>query len=141
MKNSFLVLLILLCGTVSLSAQSITGKWKTIDDTTGKEKSIIEITEKDGKYYGKIIKLLNPSVENPVCDKCPGVEKGKPIVGLTIIKGLVKKGSEYTDGKITDPESGKEYKCTIKPNGSNKLDVRGYVGISLLGRTQTWVKA
>ncbi|WP_430611896.1 DUF2147 domain-containing protein [Flavobacterium sp. JP2137] len=142
MKKTVLVLFVMLLGSMAtLQAQSVVGKWKTIDDATGKEKSIIEITEKDGEYFGKIIKLINPTVENPKCDKCPSPDKGKPILGLTIIKGLVKKGQEYTNGKILDPQSGKEYKCTIKLNGSNKLDVRGYVGISLMGRTQTWVRA
>ncbi len=141
MKNSILVLFVMFLGSMTtLNAQSITGKWKTIDDTTGKEKSIVEITEISGKYYGKVIKLIKPTVENPVCDKCPGTDKGKPIVGLTIIKGLVKKGGEYTDGRIIDPQTGKEYKCTVKLNGVDKLDVRGYLGISLLGRTQTWVR-
>ncbi|TDS58862.1 DUF2147 domain-containing protein [Myroides indicus] len=123
-----------------VSAQSVTGKWRTIDDNTGKEKSIVEIYEENGKYFGKIVQLLNPTKKNPTCDACPGDDKGKPIEGLVIIKDLQKKGDEYTGGKITDPQSGKQYKCTIKLNGKDKLDVRGYVGISLIGRTQTWLK-
>ncbi|MEK6451429.1 MULTISPECIES: DUF2147 domain-containing protein [Myroides] len=141
MKNFLTCLIMVLGVSLSMNAQSIVGKWKTIDDNTGKEKSIINIYEKDGKYYGQVKKLLNPSKPNPTCDKCEGDEKGKPIEGLVIIKGLTKKGDEYTGGKITDPESGKQYKCTVKLNGKDKLDVRGYVGLSLLGRTQTWVKA
>lgn len=141
MKNYLICLVMILGVSLSINAQSIVGKWKTIDDSTGKEKSIINIYEKDGKYYGQVKKLLNPSKANPTCDKCEGEDKGKPIEGLVIIKGLTKKGEEYTGGRITDPESGKQYKCTVKPNGKDKLDVRGYVGLSLLGRTQTWVKA
>lgn len=140
MKNFLTALVLVLAVSISAQAQSIVGKWKTIDDNTGKEKSIIEIYEKGGKYYGKVTKLLNPSKADPKCDNCTGTDKGKPIVGLVIIKDLEKKGNEYSGGKITDPESGKEYKCTVKLNGTDKLDVRGYVGISLLGRTQTWQK-
>jgi uncharacterized protein (DUF2147 family) len=126
--------------TCTINAQSIVGKWKTIDDSTGKEKSIVEIFEKEGVYFGKVKKLINPSTPNPKCDNCTGDQKGKPIEGMVIIKGLTKKGEEYTGGKITDPQSGKEYKCTITLDGK-KLNVRGYVGFSLIGRTQTWLKA
>ncbi|MCC9041458.1 DUF2147 domain-containing protein [Myroides sp. M-43] len=140
MKNFLTTLILVLAVSISAQAQSIVGKWKTIDDNTGKEKSIIEIYEKGGKYYGKVIKLLNPSKADPKCDNCTGSDKGKPIEGLVIIKDLEKKGNEYSGGRITDPESGKEYKCTVKLNGVDKLDVRGYIGISLMGRTQTWKK-
>lgn len=133
------VLLLVFCATLTASAQSVTGKWKTIDDETGKPKSIVEITEKDGKIYGKIIEILSDK-KDAKCDKCPGSDKGKPIKGLTIIKGLKKDGNEWSSGKILDPVSGKEYKCVIKLNGSSKLDVRGYLGIQALGRTQTWVR-
>lgn len=140
MKNTLIVLFMsLFVGIGSMTAQKVTGKWKTIDDETGKAKSIVEITEKDGKIYGKVVEILTEH-KNAVCDKCPGTDKGKPIKGLTIIKGLKKEGSEYAGGKIIDPTSGKEYKCAIKLNGKDKLDVRGYVGIQALGRTQTWVR-
>ncbi|MGL4584723.1 MAG: DUF2147 domain-containing protein [Flavobacterium sp.] len=138
MKNFLTALVLVLAVSISAQAQGIAGKWKTIDDKTGKEKSIIEIFEKDGKYYGKVLKLLNPSKVDPRCDNCEGSDKGKLIEGLVIIKGLEKNADEYTGGKITDPESGKVYKCTAKLNGIDKLDVRGYIGISLIGRTQTW---
>ncbi|MBA5791349.1 DUF2147 domain-containing protein [Flavobacterium sp. xlx-214] len=138
MKNVIVTFLLTAFAVVGLQAQ-VTGKWKTIDDETGKAKSIVEISEKDGKYYGKVIEILTDKKEAK-CDKCPGADKGKPIKGLTIIKGLKKDGSEYSGGTITDPSSGKEYKCAIKLNGKDKLDVRGYVGIQALGRTQTWVR-
>lgn len=140
MKNTIVILFMsLFVGIGSMAAQSVVGKWKTIDDQNGQAKSVVEITEKDGKFYGKVVNILTEH-KNAVCDKCTGTDKGKPIVGLTIIKGLVKDGNEYTGGKIIDPTSGKEYKCAIKLNGTNKLDVRGYVGIQALGRTQTWVR-
>lgn len=140
MKNAILILLFVLGGWCTTQAQSIVGKWKTFDDQTGDAKSIVEISEKGGKYQGKVVEILNPAKKKSKCEKCPGEDKGKPIEGLTIIKNLTKKGEEYTGGTIIDPQSGKEYKCSIKNNGGDRLEVRGYVGISLIGRTQTWTK-
>lgn len=140
MKNAILTLLFVLGGLCSTQAQSIVGKWKTFDDQTGDAKSIVEISEKGGKYQGKVIEILNPAKKDSKCEKCPGDDKGKRIEGLVIIKNLTKKGEEYTGGTIVDPQSGKEYKCSIKTKGTTQLEVRGYVGISLIGRTQTWTK-
>ncbi|MBB1150387.1 MULTISPECIES: DUF2147 domain-containing protein [unclassified Myroides] len=140
MRNSMLMILFLIGGLCLAHGQSIVGKWKTFDDQTGDAKSIVEILEKDGKYHGKVVEILNPAKKDSKCENCPGTDKGKPIEGLTIIKNLTKKGAEYTGGTIIDPQSGKEYKCSIKTNGTTKLEVRGYVGISLIGRTQTWTK-
>jgi len=137
MKKIFFALMaILMC---SLSFAQIEGKWKTIDDETGKAKSIVEIYKKsDGKYYGKILQLLQKP-ENNNCVKCTDDRKNKPLIGLEIIRGLSKDGAEFSDGTITDPKSGKTYKCLIKREG-DKLNVRGYIGFSLIGRTQTWHK-
>ena len=123
---------------VAISAQ-IEGKWKTIDDETGKAKSIVEIFKKnDGKYYGKIQQLMQkPTNDN--CVKCKDDRKNKPLIGLEIIRGLEKDGDEFTGGTITDPKNGKTYKCTITQDG-NKLNVRGYIGFSVIGRTQVWQK-
>ena len=122
-----------------LSFAQIEGKWKTIDDETGKAKSIVEITKNSkGQYIGKIVQLL-AKPENNSCVKCTDDRKNKPLIGLEIIRGLNKDGNELTGGTITDPKSGKTYKCTIKREG-DKLNVRGYVGFSLIGRTQTWQK-
>ncbi|AWG26615.1 DUF2147 domain-containing protein [Flavobacterium kingsejongi] len=138
MKNHFLTLLFIAVAGICSAQAQVTGKWKTIDDETGDAKSIVEITEKDGKIYGKVVEILNPEKKASKCQNCTGTDKDKPILGLTIIKGLEKKGDEYTNGKILDPQKGKLYKCTISLDGKDKLNVRGYVGISLLGRTQTW---
>ncbi|CAM2896939.1 DUF2147 domain-containing protein [Chryseobacterium flavum] len=123
-----------------LSFAQIEGKWKTIDDETKQAKSIVEIFKKsDGKYYGKVSQLLIKPAD-PNCTACKDDRKGKPILGLEIIRGLKKEGDEFTGGSITDPKTGKTYKCTITKDG-NKLNVRGYLGLSLLGRTQVWEKA
>ncbi|RLZ11705.1 DUF2147 domain-containing protein [Faecalibacter macacae] len=139
MKMSFLFTFLMFLGTYAFG-QSPIGTWKTIDDETGKEKSYVEIYEKDGKLYGKVAKILTKGKEDSKCDKCSGALKGKPINGMVILNGLKKDGNEWTGGKIIDPNSGKEYKASLKLNGKDKLDVRGYVGISLVGRTQTWHK-
>jgi uncharacterized protein (DUF2147 family) len=138
-KYLFTVLFIAVAGIFAAQAQ-VTGKWKTIDDETKEAKSIVEVYEKDGKLYGKIIEILNPAKKNAKCQNCKGDDKDKPILGLTIIKGLKKDGDEYTDGDILDPQKGKLYSCTIKLDGADKLSVRGYMGISLIGRSQTWYR-
>jgi uncharacterized protein (DUF2147 family) len=132
--------LLLLLIPFIISAQSVTGKWKTIDDVTKKEKSIVEIYEKDGKVYAKILELLTPGDENKVCDQCEGANKDKPIKGMMIINGLSEDGDEWNSGKILDPKDGKEYKCYISLEETNKLKVRGYIGFSLIGRTQYWYR-
>lgn len=122
------------------SFAQIEGKWKTIDDETGQAKSIVEVFKKsDGKYYGKVIKLLIKP-ENPNCTGCKDDRKNKPILGMEVIRGLKKDGNEFTGGSIIDPKNGKAYKCTVTRSG-DKLNVRGYIGFSLIGRTQTWHKA
>jgi uncharacterized protein (DUF2147 family) len=116
---------------------AIVGKWKTIDDETGKAVSVVEIFEKQGRIYGKIIELLNPGDRNKTCENCDGEDKNKPIMGLIVIKGLTKDGNGY-EGKILDPKHGRIYQCNVKLETRDRLKVRGYVGISLFGRTQFW---
>lgn len=122
-------------------SQSVVGKWKTIDDDTGEAKSVVEIYENNGKIYGKVVQILDKSKEGKLCDKCEGSKKNKPVKGLVIIEGLKKNDSAWDGGTILDPTKGKEYKCSITLDGKNKLKVRGYVGFSLLGRTQYWTRA
>jgi len=121
-------------------SQTVLGKWKTVDDETGQAKSIVEIYEKSGKIYGKIVDIINPQKRKDLCVKCSGEDKNAPILGLIIIKGLVKDGDEYNGGKILDPLKGEEYKCFITLDGKDKLKVRGFIGVSLFGRTQYWYR-
>ncbi|MES2355489.1 MAG: DUF2147 domain-containing protein [Pseudomonadota bacterium] len=119
------------------------GAWKTIDDKTGKTKSVVQITEENGELQGKVEKVFSPPAEseNPICNKCEGERKDKPVVGMVIMWGLKKDGQEYTGGHIVDPAEGKTYKCKLKLSDDGKqLELRGFIGISLLGRTQTWVR-
>lgn len=137
-----MIRLVILVSMISsnLFSQSIIGKWKTIDDETGKETSVIEVFQKDKKIYGKIVEIIDAEKRDKLCNLCPNPDKNKPILGLTIIKGLVKDDDEYNDGQILDPKSGKLYNCYIKLDGKDKLKVRGFIGLSLLGRTQYWYR-
>ena len=121
-----------------MSFAQIEGKWKTIDDETGKPKSIVEVFKKrDGKYYGKIVQLLIKP-ENNNCVKCKDDRKNKPLVGLEIIRGLSKDGNEFGGGTITNPKDGKSYKTEIVRE-NNTLKVKALImGIAM--KTQTWHK-
>ncbi|OGB32024.1 MAG: hypothetical protein A3F78_04285 [Burkholderiales bacterium RIFCSPLOWO2_12_FULL_61_40] len=130
--------------SASAMATTPAGLWKTIDDNTGNVRSLIRITQVNGEYNGTIEKLFRTpdQDQNPKCDKCEGALKDKPITGMTILTGLRQDGSEFADGKILDPENGKVYssKASLDDNGK-KLEVRGFIGVSLFGRSQTWVRA
>ncbi len=140
MKNIFLTLALVLSTTIYGIAQDVTGKWKTIDDKSGEAKSIVEVFKKNGKVYGKVIKILDPTKQGEICKNCPGELNGKKILGMTIINDLEKNGNEYSGGTVLDPNNGKVYKCLMALEEPNILKVRGYVGISLIGRSQYWVR-
>ena len=138
MKYILAIAAMLLVGTVD--AQSIVGKWKTLDDESGKERSVVEIFKKGDKYHGKIVQLFRDPGEdpNPMCEKCEGDKKDQPIIGMEIITGLRQKGKDFKDGDILDPENGKTYDCKIWVEDGN-LKVRGY--LYFFYRTQTWLPA
>src|SRR5690606_25303436 len=131
MKRIIILLTMFALGTFMAQSQSVTGKWKTIDDQTGEAKSIVEIYERDGKIYGKVVEILNPAKKDAKCQNCKGADKDRPVLGLVIVKGLSKDDKEWSGGQILDPNNGKTYKCTMSLDGTNKLNVRGYIGISL----------
>lgn len=142
--NKFRLLTVVLLIAISFNSysQTIFGKWKTIDDETGNEKSIVEIYQaENGKAYAKILELLEEGKEDSICDNCDGAKKDQPIKGMEIIDGLSKDDDEWNDAKILDPKTGKIYKCLIELEEPNKLKVRGYIGFSLIGRTQYWYRA
>lgn len=119
------------------------GLWKTIDDTSGKPKSLVRISDSNGVLQGKIEKLFRApdQDQNPKCGKCEGVNKDQPILGLTLMWGLKKDGAGYSGGEILDPNTGKIYKSKLAlTEGGKKLQVQGYIGAPLFGRTQTWVR-
>ncbi len=139
MKSYLTIIALSLLSTFTHAQDTVVGVWKTVDDESGKVKSHIEIYQKGNKYYGKVLKVVDPNApENPICQNCDGKFKDQPIKGLEIMWGLEKDGEEYDNGKILDPEKGKTYKCKIwlDENDPSKLKVRGY--LLFLYRTQTW---
>lgn len=129
-------------GVVLADDMSPVGVWKTIDDKTGEPKALVTITEKNGEYSGAITKGLGKSDDpNRVCTACTDERKGQKMLGMQIINGVRKDGDAYDGGKILDPENGMVYSVKLTPTeGGKKMEVRGYLGISMLGRSQTWVR-
>lgn len=130
----------LVSGSVFAADMSPIGSWKTIDDKTGKVKSIVEISDQGGKLVGKVAQILQSDKgPNPTCDACSGDRKDKPVLGMTIMWDVKQDGDVWDGGSILDPNNGKTYsvKLTLIENGS-KLQVRGFLGFSWLGRTQIW---
>ena len=126
--------------TLFSQTPAIEGTWISQDDETGKKKSEVLIYKEKGKLYGKITKLLLAEDQGKKCVKCKGEEKDQPIEGLVIIKALELDEDTWEDGTILDPKSGKIYNCSIGFENENTLKVRGYLGFSLLGRTQIWTR-
>jgi uncharacterized protein (DUF2147 family) len=138
--------LLFAAGTAIAANDTPVGNWKTIDDESGQAKSIVQITDNNGALEEHIVKLLNRSQEDSardgeveLCKKCDGERKDKPVEGMNIMWGVTKDDDIWNGGKILDPKSGKVYKVklTLKDSGQ-KLDVHGYIGFALLGRSQTW---
>lgn len=127
---------------IALAQATPVGLWKTIDDKTKSERSLLRITESGGVFTAKVEKLLAPDAKQ-VCDKCSDDRKDKPIVGMEVVRGL-KAGSEagvFEGGTILDAAEGKIYKVRMQPiEGGAKMEVRGFIGMPLLGRTQTWIR-
>lgn len=142
MKNLFLLVALLFVGSATY-AQSVVGKWTTIDDNTGKAKSTVELYKEGDKLYGKVIYLYprEDREENPKCTKCSDDRKNQPIVGLQVLRGLSWNGTAWESGTIVDPENGKVYKCKvwIDKDKPDVLNVRGYAGPFY--RTQHWKRA
>jgi uncharacterized protein (DUF2147 family) len=119
------------------------GLWKTIDDETGKPKSLVRITESNGEFKGKVEKLFRSADQdqNPKCVKCDDANKDQPIIGMTILTGMRKEDDEYTGGRILDPNNGKVYRSKMSViDDGKKLKLRGYIGVPMLGRTQIWLR-
>ena len=139
--SSLVILAAFFCAGPALAAESLVGKWNTVDEKTGKVTSEVELYEQGGKFFGKITGLPEPNDAQgkpKICTPCTGADKNQPVVGLVIIKDLILKGDRYKDGTLLDPDDGKIYKGEVWREGE-KLNVRGYLGFFF--RTQTWVRA
>ena len=142
MKTLFAALLIGLAGSAWAQATPA-GLWKTIDDDTKAEKSLVRITDNGGVLTGKVEKILTDKADAK-CTECTDERKGQPVQGMTILRGIKPDTSDkatWVGGDILDPNNGKIYKVLLKlADGGKKLDVRGYIGTPMLGRTQTWLR-
>lgn len=138
----YILLSFILIFSIGANAQDIIGKWKTIDDNTGKARSIVEIYKKGDKVFGKVVKLFREPGEDPdpICEECSGKKKNQKVIGMEIITDMVfdEDDNEYDKGEILDPENGKVYDCKLWVE-EGKLKVRGY--LYFLFRTQTWLPA
>lgn len=128
-------LVALLAFALPTQAQSPLGVWRTIDDEDGEPKSHIEIYEQGGKLFGRIQTLLP---EGRLCDDCVDQFQGSDMRGVVLLRDMEPNGNEWSGGNIIDPKSGRTYRCKMELDGPNRLRVRGFLGISLLGRTQVW---
>jgi uncharacterized protein (DUF2147 family) len=144
MRIRILLLIALgLISTLAAANENPVGLWRTIDDKSGKEKSLVRVVESNGQLQITVEKLFREPGEepNPLCDKCPGEKKNKPVISMQIGSGLKKDGDIWSGGEILDPQNGKTYKCKVwLEDKGKKLHVRGFIGVSVLGRTQVWVR-
>ncbi|MGN6787901.1 MAG: DUF2147 domain-containing protein [Rhodanobacteraceae bacterium] len=142
--RSVLIAFALLLATAAYAANDTpVGTWIQVDDATGKPKSIIEITEQpDGTLQGVVKQVLfSDQGTHPICEKCEGERHNQPVDGMVIMWGVKKDGSVWDGGQILDPNNGKTYKVKLSLNqDGQKLAVRGYIGMPMLGRTQTWIR-
>jgi uncharacterized protein (DUF2147 family) len=144
-KNRFIAAAgLVLFAAIAHAQATPAGLWKTIDDETKAEKSLIRITESNGVYTGRLEKLLGAMRQDTLCDKCSDDRKDKPLVGMTLIRNVKHSESDaamWDGGDILDPNNGKTYRVRLTPGeGGKTLAVRGYIGAPLLGRTQTWIR-
>ena len=142
--KKILITLALAAAAGSVLAQATpVGLWKTIDDETKVEKSLVRITDSGGVLSGKVEKILSDQADAK-CTECSDERKDKPVMGMTILRGIKPDANEkgsWVGGDILDPNDGKVYKLRLKPiDGGKKLEVRGFVGAVLFGRTQTWIR-
>lgn len=134
---SALVLMVFSCAVFAVTPA---GTWTTIDDKTGQKRAVVSVSVNGNTLSGTIVRVYPQPGDTGMCHDCPGAFKGKPVKGLGFLWGLKKvSDTEWDGGYILDPKNGKVYRAKLSMKG-NKLYVRGYIGISLLGRTQVWVR-
>ena len=142
MIRTFAVLLCLSALALRAADSTATpvGRWRTFDDKTGKAKAIFVLYEEKGLLFGRVETLVDPDAVK-ICDKCSDERKGQPVTGMVLVRNLKKDGDEYTGGDILDPRNGSVYRCKMRlVDQGRKLSVRGYLGFSLFGRSQTWIR-
>ena len=140
MKKLLITILSIFFTTTGFS-QTIFGAWNSFDEETNRLESVIEVYEKDDQVFAKITKITNLENQGATCINCSGERKNAPVLGMNILTGLKKDGDEWSGGKILDPKNGKEYNCYIQLLDENTLKIRGYIGLSVFGRTAIWKRA
>lgn len=129
-------------GGAAKAQSSPVGLWNTISDKDGKPEAVVEIREVNGQLSGVVRELLvEADPQDSICGKCTDDRKGQRVIGMEILRHMHRDGDEWSGGEILDPENGKTYHATLKlTDGGQKLLVRGYIGLPIFGRTQTWVR-
>ncbi len=143
MGNVLAAALFLLALNVNAQAPSPVGLWRTFNEHTGRAEGLVRIEEADGELRGRVVAVFSPPAPSPepLCKRCPGELENKPVVGMQILHGLRWDGTRYSGGEILDPDNGTVYRCRIRVTaGGRNLEVRGYIGVPLIGRTQVWVR-
>lgn len=134
---------ILVLALVGASAQpsAPTGLWQTVNER-GEREALVRILEVQGELRGTVVQVYSPPAPSahPLCEECTGARKNAPVVGMEILRGARWDGKRYSGGEILDPDNGRTYRCTLRMREDGRLEVRGFIGISLLGRTQIWVR-
>jgi uncharacterized protein (DUF2147 family) len=141
MRAALLALLFSLSCPAAAQLATPAGLWRTYSDRTGQADGLVRIVEANGEFEGTVQKVFSPPAPspNPLCEECSGELKDKPIVGMKILHGLRRDGDEYSGGEILDPDEGRAYRCRVRViDNGRKLEVRGYIGFALFGRTQVW---
>ena len=141
MRAALLAALLALCGPSAAQVPTPAGLWRTYGDRSGRADGLVRIVEANGTFDGTVVKVFSPPAPdpNPRCEECSGELKDRPVVGLKILRGLRRDGDGYSGGEILDPDDGRVYRCMLRLlQGGRRLEVRGYVGIALIGRTQVW---
>ncbi|MFL6697625.1 MAG: DUF2147 domain-containing protein [Vitreoscilla sp.] len=145
MKKAAIAFVLATASVLAMAQTSPVGLWRTIDDDGKTEKSTVRITSTGGVLTGKVEHITDPAKASEVCSKCEDDRKDKPIVGMTIINDVKQDAEEpnvWAGGLILDPAKGSTYKVRLKViDGGKKLEVRGYIGSPMFGRTQTWIRA
>jgi uncharacterized protein (DUF2147 family) len=139
----FLALILVCSGPVFGQASTPIGLWQTVSDRTGQPDGLVRVVEVEGEFIGTVVAVFSPPAEspNPLCTECKGELKDKPIVGMKILRGVKRLPDGYSPGEILDPDEGQVYKCRIALiEDGRKLEVRGYIGVPLFGRSQIWIR-
>jgi uncharacterized protein (DUF2147 family) len=141
--KAFLILVLVWCAPAWTQVPTPAGLWETVSDRTGQADGLVRVVEINGEFIGTVVAVFSPPAESsaPLCEQCPGDLKDKPIVGLVILRGVRRSPDGYSAGEILDPDEGRIYKCRVALlESGRKLRVRGYIGVPLFGRSQTWIR-